>query len=479
MAKPEGFDGQFMRVVSALILAGVMGLLAHAAAFAAGGPGKVALVIGNARYPDSDTILKDAANDTQDVADQLKHDGFDVEIGVDLTGDAMRQALDRFYGRIEQGSVALFFFDGFGIQSGRQTYMIPVDAQIWIEPDVMRDGFNLETVLGEMTNRGALVKIALLDAARRNPFERRFRRYSAGLAPAVTPINALVLYSSALGSVAGDSKNDHSLFVTELLREMRVPGVGAEQSLRNTQAGIIRASKGEQVPWLSTSLIAEFSFGPGADRPPDNSKDDISKAAKTPDISKDDISKTAKTPACQIVKPENPPSADDLAADSVIKELSRRLAANGDDQVLRYKRGQIYAIKRAYALAVPDFDEVIRLNPKDFEAYNNRCWTQAAIGNLQPALRDCDEALRLSPGRAEALDSRGLVNLKLAKTSDAINDYSEALAKNPLSASSLFGRGLAKQRSGADGSADLSKAKSMDPGIVREFAGYGVSECSP
>ena len=35
------------------------------------------------------------------------------------------------------------------------------------------------------------------------------------------------------------SKNDHSVFVTELLREMRTPGVSGEQVLRNTQAGVI------------------------------------------------------------------------------------------------------------------------------------------------------------------------------------------------------------------------------------------------
>jgi tetratricopeptide (TPR) repeat protein len=107
-----------------------------------------------------------------------------------------------------------------------------------------------------------------------------------------------------------------------------------------------------------------------------------------------------------------------------------------------------------------------------------RC-TLAAIGDLLPALEDCDQALRLSPGRADALDSRGLVNLKLGKTSDAIRDYSEALAKDPRSASSLFGRGIATKRSGADGSLDLSMAKSIDPGIVKEFAGYGVTECGP
>src|SRR5665811_589027 len=106
------------------------------------------------------------------------------------------------------------------------------------------------------------------------------------------------------------------------------------------------------------------------------------------------------------------------------------LSANQDDQVSHYKRGQIYATKRAYSLAVQDFDEVIRLNPKDFDAYNNRCWTLAAIDDLQPALKDCDEALRLNPGLVDALDSRGLVNLKLGKTSDAIKDYSEVLEKN-------------------------------------------------
>jgi tetratricopeptide (TPR) repeat protein len=261
--------------------------------------------------------------------------------------------------------------------------------------------------------------------------------------------------------VASESKNDHSLFVTELLREVRAPDVNGEQALRNTQAGVIRASKSEQVPWLSSSLTAEFSFSPDADQ------------------HKDSIKKIELAASCEITKPESAPSPEDLARDPVIAGLSRRLAANRNDQVLRYKRGQIYAMKHAYLLAIQDFNEAIRLNPKDVEAYNNRCWTYAATGDLQPALKDCDEALRLDPGRADALDSRGLVNLKLGRTTEAIRDYSEALEKNALSVSSLFGRGIAEQRSGTDGSLDLSKAKSMDPGIVREFAGYGVTECSP
>ena len=138
----------------------------------------------------------------------------------------------------------------------------------------------------------------------------------------------------------------------------------------------------------------------------------------------------------------------------------------------------MYAAKGAFSLAIKDFDEVIGNNPKDVEAYNNRCWTNAAGGDLQLGLKDCNEALRLRPGFADALDSRGLIYLKLGRNEDAIADYSAVLETNPRQVSSLFGRGIAKKRSKADGAADLSLAKSLDPDIAKEFAKYGVLECS-
>src|SRR6202161_2003292 len=224
---------------------------------------RFALVIGNAKYPDAEAPLKEPINDARDVADELKRDGFSVEIGENLTGDAMRRAFDRLYGRVKPGSVVLIFFSGFGIQSARQSYLIPVDAQIWTEPDVRRDGFSLETVLGEINNRGAGVKIALIDASRRNPFERRFRSFSAGLAPVIAPNGTLVMYSAALSSVVSDNGGDHSLFVQELLKEIRVPDLMAEETLNRTRLGATRASRSEQVPWISSSLAEDFAFIPG------------------------------------------------------------------------------------------------------------------------------------------------------------------------------------------------------------------------
>src|SRR3977135_1681642 len=236
----------------------------------AAGADRFALVIGNAKYPDAEAPLKEPIHDARDIADELKRDGFNVDVGENLTGDAMRRAFDRLYGRIKPSSVVLVFFSGYGVQSGRQSYMIPVDAQIWTEPDVRRDGFSLETILGEINSRGAGVKIALLDASRRNPFERRFRSFSAGLAPVLAPSGTLMMYSAALSSVVSDNGGEHSLFVGELLKEIRVPDRMAEETLNRTRVGVTRASQSEQVPWISSSLAEDFSFIPGqrAQTPP-------------------------------------------------------------------------------------------------------------------------------------------------------------------------------------------------------------------
>src|SRR5579863_7224004 len=243
------------------LLAFSLGPIVPSAALAAD---RFALVIGNSKYPDADAPLKEPVNDARSLADELKRDGFTVETGENLTGEGMRKAFERLYGHIKPGSVTLIFFSGYGIQSNRQSFMIPVDAQIWTEANVRRDCFSLEAVLGEINNRGAGVKIALIDASRRNPFERRFRSFSAGLAPVIAPNGTLVMYSAALSSVIPDNGGDRSLFVQELLKEIRVPGLMAEETLNHTRIGVTRSSGSEQVPWISSSLAEDFSFIPGA-----------------------------------------------------------------------------------------------------------------------------------------------------------------------------------------------------------------------
>jgi len=491
-----------MKTRLALLLTLIFSVTSTAPSFAVGD--RYALVIGNSKYPDADAPLKEPINDARDVADELKRDGFSVDVGENLTGDQMHRAFDKLYGKIKPGSVALLFFSGFGVQSSRQSYMIPVDAQIWTEADVRRDGFSLETILGEINNRGAGVKIALIDASRRNPFERRFRSFSAGLAPVIAPNGTLVMYSAALSSVISDNGGDHSLFVQELLKEIRVPDLMAEETLNRTRVGVTRASRSEQVPWISSSLAEDFSFIPGScgggPRPPNSTV-----ATLPPPLPEPAQPPPLQPPPAPRYNPPTPPPLADipppkppvetvspppieqpannsnstqlaLADDPTIKSLTAKIADNPDDGGALYRRGQVYASKGAYSLAIRDFDDTIRLNPRDVEALNNRCWARTVVGDLQAALKDCNEALRLRPNFVDALDSRGLVNLKAGATRNAIIDFDAALKINPRLTSSLYGRGLAKQRNGSisEGNLDISNAKAMDPNIVQEFASYGV-----
>ncbi|WP_334488330.1 caspase family protein [Bradyrhizobium algeriense] len=489
-----------MKIRLALLLTLFFFVASVAPSFAAGE--RYALVIGNAKYPDAEAPLKEPINDARDIAEELKRDGFNVDIGENLTGEQMRRAFERLYGKIKPGSVALIFFSGFGVQSSRQSYMIPVDAQIWTEPDVRRDGFSLETVLGEINSRGAGVKIALIDASRRNPFERRFRSFSAGLAPVIAPNGTLVMYSAALSSVVSDNGSDRSLFVKELLKEIRTPDLMAEETLNRTRVGVTRASRQEQVPWISSSLAEDFSFIPGGSGPRPASPPQtpvatapaappapapspapapppvVAAPAPPPPPASPKPAEAAIPPPPPPAKPaESPsPTAVALADDPTIKSLNAKLNENPDDAAALYRRGQVYASKGAYELAIKDFNNSLRLNPKDVEAFNNRCWARTVIGDLQAALKDCNEALRLRPNFVDALDSRGLVNLKSGQNKNAIADFDAALKINPRLTSSLYGRGLAKKRNGSisEGDLDINNAKAMDPNIVKEFADYGV-----
>ena len=487
-----------MKIRLALLLTLFFSVASVAPSFAAGE--RYALVIGNAKYPDAEAPLKEPINDARDIAEELKRDGFNVDIGENLTSEQMRRAFERLYGKIKPGSVALIFFSGFGVQSSRQSYMIPVDAQIWTEPDVRRDGFSLETVLGEINSRGAGVKIALIDASRRNPFERRFRSFSAGLAPVIAPNGTLVMYSAALSSVVSDNGSDRSLFVKELLKEIRTPDLMAEETLNRTRVGVTRASRQEQVPWISSSLAEDFSFIPSGSgprpaspstpvatapatppAPPAPSPPPPSVAGPAPPPPPPAASKPVEAaipPPAPPAKPAESPSATPpaLADDPTIKSLNDKLKENPDDAAALYRRGQVYASKGAYELAIKDFNNSLRLNPKDVEAFNNRCWARTVIGDLQAALKDCNEALRLRPNFVDALDSRGLVNLKSGQNKNAIADFDAALKINPRLTSSLYGRGLAKKRNGSisEGDLDINNAKAMDPNIVKEFADYGV-----
>ena len=221
---------------------------------------RIALVVGNGHYPDASAPLTQPINDARALTAALRRNGFDVDVVEDASKDDMSRAIDRLKSKIKPDSVVMLFFGGYGVQVGRESYMIPVDAAIWKESDVRRDGFSIEQVLDAMKEKGARAKLVVVDASRRNPYERRFRAFSHGLAPISAPENALILSSATPGKVADDSEGTHSVLMAELLNNLNARA-GAETVFNKTRVAISKQSGGEQVPSVSSSLSEDVRFG--------------------------------------------------------------------------------------------------------------------------------------------------------------------------------------------------------------------------
>ena len=229
---------------------------------------RIALVIGNSHYPDASLPLTQPVNDARALTAALRHEGFDVDVIEDATHDDMTREVTRLKSKVRPDSVVMLFFGGYGIQVGRESYMIPVDAVIWKEGDVRREAVSVESVLDATREFGASAKIVVLDAARRNPYERRFRTFSHGLAPISLPDNALLLTSALPGAVADDSTGENSVLVSELLTHINDreadKAKAAEAIFNQTRIAISRASDGAQVPSVSSSLMEDVSFNANA-----------------------------------------------------------------------------------------------------------------------------------------------------------------------------------------------------------------------
>ena len=238
-------------------------LLAIATPFDSYAETRIAFLISNWKYAEASSSLSNSSSDAISLGDELRRDGFEVDVKENLKKQDMQTAIEQFKSKVKAGTTALFFFSGIGLEYKRQSYIIPINAEIWKEADIKRDGVNLDSLLSDLAANAAGVKIVIIDAARRNPFERNFREDgSRGLAAIDAPPGSLIMLSATPGKLVPDNAAESGRFVNELLRQIRQPG-SAEDTFNRTRLGVYNKSRGEQVPWVSSSLLGEFSFASG------------------------------------------------------------------------------------------------------------------------------------------------------------------------------------------------------------------------
>lgn len=114
--------------------------------------------------------------------------------------------------------------------------------------------------------------------------------------------------------------------------------------------------------------------------------------------------------------------------------------------------------------------------PDDVSLLNSQCWT-AGIWSYQLELAEevCDRAVAVSGNAPGVLDSRALAYYRLGRKDEAMADLEAALAQEPGQAASLFLRGLIRLENGdKSGREDLIYARRIEPGIDRQYKGYGL-----
>jgi uncharacterized caspase-like protein len=217
---------------------------------------RVALLIGNSRYKDKP--LRNPVNDVRAVARTLRELGFTVLAHENASKGTMERAVIEFGAQLTKGGVGFFYYAGHGLQVRGRNYLVPVDAEIESEAMTRVAAVDVDLLLEQMAEAKNRVNIVILDACRNNPFERRVRGASRGLAAIDAARGTLLAYATAPGSVAADGEGTHGLYTEELLKALRLPGLKVEEVFKQVRVGVTNRSAGAQTPWESSSLTGDL-----------------------------------------------------------------------------------------------------------------------------------------------------------------------------------------------------------------------------
>jgi Flp pilus assembly protein TadD len=144
---------------------------------------------------------------------------------------------------------------------------------------------------------------------------------------------------------------------------------------------------------------------------------------------------------------------------------------------LYYNRGVFYAAQSDGPAALRDFDMALNLNPQLVLALQQRAKIDLTQDNLNGALADYSEAIRLQPKTAALWSERGYVCLRLHNYDSAVKDEAQAIQLDPKLARAYFLRGAAFGDLGNSPNAvsDLVTAVSLDPTLDRYISSKGKS----
>jgi uncharacterized caspase-like protein len=221
---------------------------------------RVALVIGNSGYQNV-APLTNPSNDAAAIAAILTKANYDVvDAKSNLTGIEMKRTLRDFGNKVRDADVAVIYYAGHGIELEGSNYLIPVDAKLEIDTDVLDEAFPLDRFV-VAADPAKQLRLIILDACRDNPFNKTMKRtigsraVGRGLAKVEpTNPNTLIAFAAKAGSTASDGEGKNSPFAAALVKHMTKPGLDLRKAFGYVRDDVLKATSNKQEPFVYGSL---------------------------------------------------------------------------------------------------------------------------------------------------------------------------------------------------------------------------------
>nr|WP_246774221.1 caspase family protein [Bradyrhizobium diazoefficiens] len=216
--------------------------------------------MGNSAYKNV-ARLANPANDAALVGGMFRKAGFDtVDVKLDLNVAEMRKALRDFGGKAREADVAVVYYAGHGIELDGTNYLIPTDATLETDSDVLDETLPLDRALFAVEPAKQL-RLVILDACRDNPFAKTMKRTIAaraigrGLAKVEpTSPNTMIAFAAKAGSTASDGDAKNSPFATALVERLPMPGLDLRKAFGFVRDDVLKTTGYKQEPYVYGSL---------------------------------------------------------------------------------------------------------------------------------------------------------------------------------------------------------------------------------
>ena len=246
-------------------------------------PGKrIALVIGNAAYPQP---LLNPVNDARAMAERLRRLGFEVLLRTDITAAQLQKASAEFSTQARGADIALVFYAGHGAQAGEANYVLPLGANMnaLSAAAIAAQGVSVSSLAGDLQRTGARGAVLILDACR-----QEYTRGGAvmvpgggnaashGFADTQAPRGVVIAYSAGPGALARDfwsPDSRNSPYTSALLDALDAPGLPMGDVFSQVAARVAAMTHDVQKPRVSfgetsARLVLNMGSGKGVSQPP-------------------------------------------------------------------------------------------------------------------------------------------------------------------------------------------------------------------